>query len=725
MEKRTMMRRANIRKLIMAMAISGLILIALAGCKDFSFFNELGVKDGLTITPASVSILAGGTMSFNAYGGTGNYVFSIISGFNGTIDPASGVYTAPGTSCNDVVMVTDGTNLSATATVSVVTTLDGLEINPKVATLSPGAQITFVATGGNDSSYEYSFQANNSGGTINTATGLYTAGPATGVTDTIIVTDADLTVCPIPANMSVVGATSSVNYSVTGDTFPASVDAGAALSATFEITNIGTGNGAKPVSWWLYLSEDGTFGGDGECLVASNSTGYLDAGDSAVVSPTGNWPNRGGTLTLFVMISAEDDMTHSDDIYEKTDSDITLTVPEVDYEILSVTNLDPTPMIGEEVIGQFRLQNNGADNGSQTIEWQVWLSADDAIGVGDTELYADAAASPLDSYAFVDIDFNTTGFWPAIPGGYYLIARVISAEDTAAGKDGNNDTFLGPIGVTAPTVDYTLTAVEHYGSTEKVPGNTFDARFSYQNAAGADNGISPLSWIAYVSEDLTLGPEDILVDSGTGLSPLDAGASSGWINFSGTWPLHFGKYSVIVAITTADNEPDLSGNELASAPVSTGYYAETEPNDNWTVLPGTDYNVLTGIVPPAPIVLEPGMSIFIQGANVSNVDRDDVFMFNAGTASKITFTVTWATDADDIDLYVWREPGGFPEVIEALGYAENSLSVSITKGTVPDEMYKFIANEDLWFDVYCHIPDGPPPPPHTDVGPYEVVISAE
>jgi hypothetical protein len=625
-------------------------------------------------------------------------------------------------------MVTDSTDLSATASVSVVSTLDELEINPKVATLSPGASITFVATGGVEP-YDFSFGIDPppSGGTI-TSGGLYTAGPITGVSDTIVVTGADATVCAIPASVSVVGASSNVNYSVTADTFPSGVDAGSEISDTFTVTNTGTGNGSKPVSWWLYLSEDGEFGGNGETLIDSNSNGFLNAGDSATVDPPGNWPNIGGTFTLFIMVSAEDDMTHSDNIYEKIDSQITLTVPDVDYQVSSVTNLDGTPKTAEAVDGWFRLENNGADPSNQAAQWEIWVSADDSIGVGDTRLYAGTATAPLagEGTETEDIYFNTTGFWPASPGFYHLIARVISAEDTAAGKDGNNDTSLGPIEVTVHTVDYFLTAVEHHGSTEKVPGNTFDAQFSYENDPAADDGISTVSWVAYVSSDPSLGPEDILVAAGSG-PKRDAGLSSGMITFSGKWPLHYGSYHIVVAISTTDNETDLGDNVMASAPVSIGYYSESAPNnDNWTNLPGpspgTDYDILTGVDPDPtkPIALQPGMTLFIQGTNISDTDRDDVFMFNTGTASKITFTVTWDSGGDDLDLYLVGTPGGSWMVeVKHNGFA-NTLSLSTTKGSLPEQ---FEADEDLWFDLFCNI--NSPPLPYADLGPYEVVISVE
>ena len=476
--KRTMkILRKHILKLAAFVAVVGMILLALAGCKDFSFFNELGVKSGLNITPSSASILTGGTMGFNASGGNGDYVFSIISGNNGSIAPTTGVYTAPTTvpvgGCTDIVMVTDSTNLSATATIDVVSSLDALEINPKVATLSPGSSITFVATGGNDSSYTYSFDTNNSGGSM-TSGGVYTAGSMTGVSDTIIVTDADLTVCAIPANVSVVAATSSVNYSVNADTFPAGADAGSALSGNFTVTNLGAGNGSKPVSWWLYLSDDGVFGGDGEILIASNSTAALNSGIGSDVTPTGTWPIVGGAYKLFVMISAEDDMTHSDNIYDA--GTITLLVPNVDYQVTSISNTSLNH-VGDSISGTISLDNVGTDDGVTPFTLNLYVSTNNTVDVGDTLVYSttDAALPGDDPVPTSPTDYSYSGTWPSNPDSYYLVAEVISADDTAAGNDSNNTTAVGPYAVHYPEVDYLIPSVSHLSGTGA--GSTVTAVF--------------------------------------------------------------------------------------------------------------------------------------------------------------------------------------------------------------------------------------------------------
>ncbi len=64
-----------------------------------------------------------------------------------------------------------------------------LSITPSSASVQTGGTQTFTAAGGSPN-YTFSILTNNSGGTINASTGVYTAGTTAGATDTIRVTDA-------------------------------------------------------------------------------------------------------------------------------------------------------------------------------------------------------------------------------------------------------------------------------------------------------------------------------------------------------------------------------------------------------------------------------------------------------------------------------------------------------------------------------------------------------
>ena len=238
------------------------LALSLSSCKDFSFFSELGIKGGLNISPSEVTVTVDSSVTFTAAGGNPPYTYGITGG-TGCIDAATGVYTAPAAASNDVVVVTDSTGQSGTASVTVVSTLEELKISPTTASVSVGNSISFVATGG-VGSYTFDFQTNNSGGSV-TPDGVYTAGSTTGVSDTIIVTDSDAPAqtCSVPAVVSVTGAVTNVDYSISGETFPASALTASSISGDFTIHNGGSATGTASISWWLFISEDGTFGGEG------------------------------------------------------------------------------------------------------------------------------------------------------------------------------------------------------------------------------------------------------------------------------------------------------------------------------------------------------------------------------------------------------------------------------------------------------------------------------
>jgi uncharacterized phage protein gp47/JayE len=63
-------------------------------------------------------------------------------------------------------------------------------LNPPTSSVGASSTVQFSALGGYGS-YTYTIDVNNSGGSINSSTGLYTSGTTTGVTDTVKVTDGD------------------------------------------------------------------------------------------------------------------------------------------------------------------------------------------------------------------------------------------------------------------------------------------------------------------------------------------------------------------------------------------------------------------------------------------------------------------------------------------------------------------------------------------------------
>lgn len=139
------------------------------------------VNVALAITPASQMMGINGTLNFSSSGGVIPYTYSVFSG-GGAINPVTGAFTAPATPGTTVVRVTDNVGNIASSTITVTS---GLSISPASSTLAVNNTVTFVGANG-AASYTYSIFSG--GGTINGATGLYTA-PATAGSAVVRVTD--------------------------------------------------------------------------------------------------------------------------------------------------------------------------------------------------------------------------------------------------------------------------------------------------------------------------------------------------------------------------------------------------------------------------------------------------------------------------------------------------------------------------------------------------------
>jgi Ice-binding-like len=147
----------------------------------------------ITVTPNPATLPINTTQQFTAVGkdANGNVVaitpvWSVVNPVAGTINSGSGLFTAgttAGTYTNTVV-ATSGT-LSGTATVIVTAgSLATITVTPNPDSLPPNAQQQFTAVGrdagGNVIPITPVWTVVNGGGTINAATGLFTAGAATG-----------------------------------------------------------------------------------------------------------------------------------------------------------------------------------------------------------------------------------------------------------------------------------------------------------------------------------------------------------------------------------------------------------------------------------------------------------------------------------------------------------------------------------------------------------------
>ena len=117
-------RRSGLTRRLGLLAL-GVLCLGLSTCDNFDFYGLIsGMASGsaggpLAISPLSATVTVNATCTFTASGGTPPYKFSVTG--SGTIDPGTGVYTAPAAPSSDSVQVSDTAGgPPASARVSVV-----------------------------------------------------------------------------------------------------------------------------------------------------------------------------------------------------------------------------------------------------------------------------------------------------------------------------------------------------------------------------------------------------------------------------------------------------------------------------------------------------------------------------------------------------------------------------------------------------------------------------
>jgi uncharacterized protein YjdB len=174
---------------------SGAVVVQLTDSSGAVVTASVTVKAALQISPTLQTVTTGGTLNMSASGGVSPYFYSISSG-SGSIDSLTGVYTAPSTNTVANLIVTDSIGNTSSASITVTSVLS---INPSSIHIVVGDTQIFAASGGT-SPFTYSIVSG--AGTINSLSGLYTAGMTSGpvvirVTDALgAIADAAVTVAP-------------------------------------------------------------------------------------------------------------------------------------------------------------------------------------------------------------------------------------------------------------------------------------------------------------------------------------------------------------------------------------------------------------------------------------------------------------------------------------------------------------------------------------------------
>ena len=246
-----------------AAGTAGTSTVTLTDGRGLSAVATISVQEPqhVLILPALVSMKVSTSAWFMAVGGQPPYVFTQTSG-SGSMT-AAGLYTAGPSSETAIVMVTDALGTTSSANVTIVAA-GALGLDSTATSVEEGKTATFSAYGGTPA-YFYSLSVCGSGGSVNGATGEYTAGHVVGSNiDTLLVTDSDLPAGTAELNVSVLPAA------------PTGLAADGSYGNPHEIALVWTDNSTSE-DGFVVERKSGSDSFAPVCYTAANVTTFVDA----------------------------------------------------------------------------------------------------------------------------------------------------------------------------------------------------------------------------------------------------------------------------------------------------------------------------------------------------------------------------------------------------------------------------------------------------------------
>ena len=580
----------------------------------------------LSISPLTLSVMAGGSFTFAAIGGATPYTYTMQSSGSGSpsVTAGGGLYVAGASPGTDQVKVTDNLGATSTATVTVTTVASAVDYTVPATSLPGagivnsavpgGAQFTLKNNGTGNGSQPVSWEAwLSADATIGSGdflvgsgtTGALSAGGSAAVTVTgtlgplggqpgpyyliVRVSAADDTT---PANntstaSAITLGAANVDYTVTSVANGGPLISGQTASGTLTIHNGGSADGTQQVAWKVYASTDTTLNVPGDYLVDSGTiTSLVAGGNNAGIPWSGLWPSTPGTWYLIATVSALDDVAAGNNSTPSGSLVTSGPAPAaIDYTVLNVLNTGGV-VAGDPLSGSFQVHNGGTDPGAQPVSWTAYLSLDATLQVGTDIVIDSGTTSALAAGATSASPISFHGTWPSTPGSWRLIVSVSASDDIVPT---NNAAASGATATAAPSVDYTVQSISSTGGT--TAGSALTGSLVLRNG-GTHGGTQFVPYAVYLSSDAVFNVgTDQLISTGSLASPgLIAGASSSALPINSTWPASSTpKTWYLIAVVGAGDDTNATNDVVASASVLV-----SPPNIDYTVTVVNNTGATTG-----------------------------------------------------------------------------------------------------------------------------------
>ncbi|HEV1995135.1 MAG TPA: hypothetical protein VGR03_12470 [Candidatus Acidoferrum sp.] len=443
----------------------------------------VNVPVGVTVAPSTPTVAVNGTIAFSATvtGATNTAVTWSVSGpaNPGTINSASGVYTAPAAPPAGAVTITATSQANPAATGSTTVTVQlpvSVNLTPNPVNVDTGTTQAFTATVMNAVNTAVTWTVNGapngnaSVGTINPSTGVYTAPNAIPTPATVTVTatsvadptksaSSSVTVTPLVTAVSVSPLTPSI-----------------ATNGTQQFSATVTGTGNLGVTWQV----NGTTGGNINTVGSISASGLYTAPSFTVVT----------TATMFTItaVSVQNPGVSGSTTITVTPPPITVTV-------------SPDPVtVTVNATQQFTVVVTNAQN--PAVTWSV-------VGV--------AANGTINS---------VTGLYtapPAPPAGAVTVLAVSNQNNTKS--DTATVTVVSGIAVTVSPAKTNVIVGTTQQFTATVTG-TANQTVTWSVVGGAANGSINVNSGLYTAPATVPAPASVTVVATSAVAPNPNGSTT-------------------------------------------------------------------------------------------------------------------------------------------------------------------------------------------------------